>query len=130
MNLATLELYWNKDAKVATNVFEFGLKAFGSEPDYVIQYLDFLIKSNNDSSAFSFQRILSPSLLLISGEDVTDARALFERSVAKIEPVKAKPIWDRWAEYEYQYGDFAAAQRLAARYSEAFPEGESPGFHS
>lgn len=43
--------------------------------------------------------------------------------MVKIEPLKAKPIWDRWSEYEYQYGDFAAAQRLAARYSEAFPEG-------
>lgn len=52
-SLATLELYWNKDIKVAMNVFEFGLKAFGDNAEYVIQYLDFLIKSNNDSSAFS-----------------------------------------------------------------------------
>lgn len=53
-----------------------------------------------------------------------DARALFERTVAKIEPEKAKPIWDRWMLYEYQYGDFPASQKLAARYSESFPEGE------
>jgi len=47
-----MELYWNKDPKIATNVFELGLKSFGNDPDYVMQYLDFLIKSNNDSSAF------------------------------------------------------------------------------
>lgn len=48
-----MELYWNKDVKIATNVFELGLKTFGSEPEYVMQYLDFLIKSNNDSSTSS-----------------------------------------------------------------------------
>lgn len=28
------------------------------------------------------------------------------------------------AQYEYQYGDFLAAQKIFARYSEAFPDGE------
>ena len=51
-DVATMELYWNKDVKIATNVFELGLKTFGSETEYVMQYLDFLIKSNNDSSTF------------------------------------------------------------------------------
>ena len=58
--IATMELYWNKDPKVATNVFELGLKTFGSEPEYVMQYLDFLIKSNNDSSTFSLLVSSSP----------------------------------------------------------------------
>lgn len=114
-----MELYWNKDVKIATNVFELGLKTFGSEPEYVMQYLDFLIKSNNDSS------MSPPAQQFEFKADFirVDARALFERSVAKIEPVVAKPLWDRWVQYEYQYGDFSSAQKLFARYSEVFPDG-------
>lgn len=46
-----MEFFWNNDPKVATNVFELGLKTFAKEPDYVLQYLDFLIRSNNPNSA-------------------------------------------------------------------------------
>lgn len=55
-----------------------------------------------------------------------DARALFERTVALVEPAKAKPVWDRMAQYENQYGDYLAAQKIFVRYSEAFPDGEPP----
>ncbi|GAA5979059.1 hypothetical protein JCM10908_002790 [Rhodotorula pacifica] len=97
---ATMEMYWNSEPKVATNVFELGLKMFGSEPDYILRYLEFLLQQNN----------------------ANNARALFERSVAVIEPVKAKPIWDRMAQYEFQYGDHLAAQKMAKRYAETYPE--------
>ncbi|KAI5478156.1 mRNA 3'-end-processing protein RNA14 [Pseudohyphozyma bogoriensis] len=97
---AKMELHWNNDAKVATNVFELGLKTFSKDPDYVLQYLDFLISTNNPNNA----------------------RALFERTVALVEPAKAKPIWDRMAQYEYEYGDFLAAQKIFSRYTEAFPD--------
>lgn len=33
-------------------MFDLGLKTFGSDPDYLVKYLDFLLQSNNDSSAF------------------------------------------------------------------------------
>ena len=56
----------------------------------------------------------------------SDARALFERTVALVEPEKAKPVWDRMAQYEYQYGDYLAAQKIFQRYSEAFPDGQLP----
>ncbi|GAA5959836.1 hypothetical protein JCM8115_004873 [Rhodotorula mucilaginosa] len=97
---ATMEMYWNSEPKVATNVFELGLKMFGSEPDYILRYLDFLLLQNN----------------------ANNARALFERSVAVIEPAKAKPIWDRMAQYEFQYGDHLAAQKMAQRYADTYPE--------
>ncbi|GAA5910917.1 hypothetical protein JCM6882_001931 [Rhodosporidiobolus microsporus] len=97
---ATMEMYWNSDVKVATNVFELGLKLFSAEPDYVLRYLDFLLQQNN----------------------ANNARALFERTVGLIEPAKAKPIWDLMAQYEYAYGDYLAAQKMAQRYSETFPE--------
>lgn len=41
-----------------------------------------------------------------------------------IEPAKAKPIWDRMAQYEFQYGDHLAAQKMAQRYADTYPESE------
>lgn len=46
-----MEMYWNSEPKVATNVFELGLKSFAKEPEYVLRYLDFLISQNNSNSA-------------------------------------------------------------------------------
>ncbi|GAA5932051.1 hypothetical protein JCM3775_004224 [Rhodotorula graminis] len=97
---ATMEMYWNSEPKVATNVFELGLKMFANEPDYILRYLEFLIQQNN----------------------ANNARALFERSVSLLGPDQAKPIWDRMAAYEFQYGDHLAAQKMAKRYAEAFPD--------
>ena len=45
-----MEYHWNGDAKVATNVFELGLKTFSKDPEYVLQYLDFLMLTNNPNS--------------------------------------------------------------------------------
>jgi len=42
-----------------------------------------------------------------------------------IEPAKAKPIWDRMAQYEYEYGDHLAAQKMFQRYAEVFFESKS-----
>ncbi|GAA5924269.1 cleavage polyadenylation factor subunit RNA14 [Sporobolomyces koalae] len=101
---ATMEMYWNEEPKVATNVFELGLKLFSKEPEYVLRYLDFLLQQNN----------------------ANNARALFERTVALIEPLKAKPIWDRMAQYEYEYGDHLATQKMFLRYAEVFFQIPSP----
>ena len=49
-----IEYHWNKEAKVATNVFELGLKIFSEEPGYVVRYLDFLINTNDDTSRSAF----------------------------------------------------------------------------
>ena len=38
-------------------------------------------------------------------------------------PDKARPLWDRWARYEYQYGDLATAHKLEKRMSEVYPNG-------
>ena len=53
------------------------------------------------------------SLLLCS-----DARTLFERVITTFPPERACPIWERWAHYEYQYGDLEAAQKLEKRIAE------------
>lgn len=47
-----MELYWNNEPKIATNIFELGLKSsvFAKDVQYILQYLDFLIRSNNPNS--------------------------------------------------------------------------------
>ena len=54
---------------------------------------------------------------------MSDARAVFERTISKIPANKAKPLWDRWARYECQFSDLSAIQKLDARIAEAYPEG-------
>jgi len=58
------------------------------------------------------------SLLLRS-----DARALFEQVTTTFPPERARPLWERWACYEYQYGDLEAARKLEKRIAEVYPSG-------
>ena len=54
---------------------------------------------------------------------ITDARALFERVIGSFSPEVSRPLWERWARYEYQYGDLEAAQKLEKRMAEVYPQG-------
>ncbi|KAI0333418.1 Suf-domain-containing protein [Cubamyces sp. BRFM 1775] len=89
----------NKDIQVASRIFEKGMETFGDEVEFVLRYLGFLISINDENNA----------------------RALFERVIGTFAPEKARPLWERWARYEYQYGDLAAAQKLEKRMSEVYP---------
>ncbi|ORX39874.1 hypothetical protein BD324DRAFT_667355 [Kockovaella imperatae] len=100
---AMLEYHSNKDSAVAIRIFELGFKLFSEDVDYVVRYLQFLLSINDDSNA----------------------RALFERSASKIPAAKARPLWDTWARYEYLYGDLAGVHKLESRFAEVFPN-DSP----
>jgi cleavage stimulation factor subunit 3 len=52
-----------------------------------------------------------------------DARALFERVIQTFPAERARPLWERWARYEYQFGDLEAAQKLEKRIAEVYPTG-------
>jgi cleavage stimulation factor subunit 3 len=52
---------------------------------------------------------------------VPDARALFERVIPTFSAERARPLWERWARYEYQFGDLEAAQKLEKRIAEVYP---------
>ncbi|KAI0751807.1 hypothetical protein C8Q80DRAFT_1218415 [Daedaleopsis nitida] len=93
----------NKDVQVASRIFEKGMEAFGDEVEYVLRYLGFLISINDENNA----------------------RALFERVIGTFPPDKARPLWDRWARYEYQYGDISTAHKFEKRMSEVYPNGMS-----
>lgn len=54
---------------------------------------------------------------------VPDARALFERVIPMFSAERARPLWERWARYEYQFGDLEAAQKLEKRIAEVYPTG-------
>lgn len=58
---------------------------------------------------------------MIANSRFLDARALFERLVAKFPTSKARPVWDAWARHEYMYGDLAAVQKLETRFTEVYP---------
>ncbi|BEI92019.1 uncharacterized protein CcaverHIS019_0408390 [Cutaneotrichosporon cavernicola] len=100
---ALMEYHSNKDSGVAVRIFELGIRQFADEVPFVIGYLEFLLSINDD----------------------TNARALFERSALKIAPALARPLWETWARFEYMHGDLAAVHKLEARWAEAFPS-DSP----
>ncbi|ODQ65756.1 Suf-domain-containing protein [Nadsonia fulvescens var. elongata DSM 6958] len=97
---AYLEYHNNKDAGIASKIFEIGLKRFLLEPDYVIQYFNFLILVNDD----------------------VNARALFEKSVDKMEPEQAKPLYKHFIKYESDYGELSALSKLEDRFNQLYAD--------
>lgn len=69
----------------------------------------------------SFSHLYTPPDIQIP--HIPDARALFERVVNNFPADRARPIWERWARYEYQFGSLEAAQILDKRMSEVYPNG-------
>ncbi|PKA61851.1 hypothetical protein AXF42_Ash008683 [Apostasia shenzhenica] len=87
----------DKDAKVARNVFEAGLKKFINEPGYIIEYADFLCHLNDDRNV----------------------RALFERALSVLPPENSGEVWKRFVKFEQTYGDLASILKVELRRKEA-----------
>jgi hypothetical protein len=43
--------------------------------------------------------------------------------IPNISADRARPLWERWARYEYQYGDLEAALKLEKRMAEVYASG-------
>lgn len=43
--------------------------------------------------------------------------------ISKFSPDRARPLWERWSRYEYQYGDLEAVQKLERRIADVYPNG-------
>ncbi|THH30999.1 hypothetical protein EUX98_g3183 [Antrodiella citrinella] len=99
---ALMEYHCTKAADVATRIFHKAMEKFPTEEQLALQYLEFLISINDDSNA----------------------RALFERVIAMFAPEKARVLWNRWMRYEYQYGTFPATQELEKRIAQVYPNGQ------
>ncbi|KAK6143512.1 hypothetical protein DH2020_023860 [Rehmannia glutinosa] len=63
----------DKDAKLAHNIFEAGLKRFMHEPSYILEYADFLCRLNDDRNI----------------------RALFERALSSLPPDESVEVEQR-----------------------------------
>ncbi|KAK7438024.1 mRNA 3'-end-processing protein rna14 [Stygiomarasmius scandens] len=96
---ALMEYHCSGEKDVATRIFDLGMNVHSKEKDFVLRYLGFLISLNDESNA----------------------RALFERVITTFPPEQSRALWERWSRYEYQYGDFEAAQKLEKRMMEIFP---------
>ncbi|KAI5120731.1 hypothetical protein M0805_006437 [Coniferiporia weirii] len=97
---ALMEYHVAKQAGVANRILGIALNRFKTEIDFVVRYLTFLMSVNDENNA----------------------RALFEQTVGTFTPKKARPLWERWARYEYQYGDLEAALKLEKRMAEVYPD--------
>lgn len=97
---AMIEYHTNREPVIASKIFEVGLKRFSENPDYVKAYFDYLV--------------------LI--KDNTNARALFEKSVVKMEPDMAQPLYEHVLRYESEYGELSALLKLEQRYLELYPQ--------
>lgn len=117
--LALLEYHGTKETKVASRIFQLGQKMFGDDVEYISHYLGFLISINDDMST------LLPLLEIVSQLQylLTDARALFEGVIGTFPQERARPLWEQWARYIYQYGDIAAVLDMEKRIAEAYPGG-------
>ncbi|CAH9057643.1 unnamed protein product [Cuscuta europaea] len=94
---AKMEFCLNKDAKVARNVFEAGLKHFMHEPDYILEYADFLCCLNDD----------------------INIRALFERALSSLPSDASLEVWKRFTQFEQTYGDLTSMLKVDERRKDA-----------
>ncbi|GAW03677.1 cfia complex component [Lentinula edodes] len=96
---ALMEYHNTQDKEVATRIFEAGMAQHANEKEFVLRYLTFLISVNDENNA----------------------RALFERVIPTFTAEESRPIWERWARYEHQYGDLEASQKIDKRMAEMYP---------
>lgn len=97
---ALMEYHCSKDQAIAGKIFELGLKNFIYNPEYVSQYLDFLIQLNDDNNT----------------------RALFERTLMSMPADKAKIVWEQFSKYENNYGDLTVIRKIDERRAKEYPE--------
>ncbi|XP_076957543.1 cleavage stimulation factor subunit 77-like isoform X1 [Bidens hawaiensis] len=102
---ATMAFCMDKDAKIAHNVFEVGLKRFMHEPGYILEYADFLSRLNDDRNI----------------------RALFERALSSLPPEESVEVWKRFSKFEQTYGDLASMLKVEQRRKEALARTSEEG---
>ncbi|KAF3934277.1 hypothetical protein ABW19_dt0202891 [Dactylella cylindrospora] len=99
---ALMEFHCYKDPS-ANRIFDRGMKMFPEDEDFVLEYLRHLISTN----------------------DLTNARAVFETFVGKVTPEKAanaKRVYQFFYDYESQYGELSQIQKLERRMKELYPQ--------
>lgn len=90
---ATIALCLDKDSKLARNVFEAGMQQFMHDPEYILEYVDLLIRLNDD----------------------INTRALFERALCSMPPERSVELWNRFSKFEQTYGTLASMLKVEQR---------------
>ncbi|VDB95403.1 unnamed protein product [Peniophora sp. CBMAI 1063] len=97
---AHTEYHSGRDANIATRIFQKGQEMFRNEAEFVVRYLSFLLSINDEKNA----------------------GALFSEVSKTFPPDQARPIWERWARHQYQYGDLATALAIEKNMAEVYPK--------
>jgi len=101
---ASLEAYANREPSTAARVLKLGQRRFPSDGGYAVAYLDFMQRISDDNNV----------------------RALFENVLASLPKAAAKPVWDRYVDFELRGcaggGSVSALSRVERRRAEAYPE--------
>jgi cleavage stimulation factor subunit 3 len=95
---AMMEYQANNNPKVATKVFELGLKQYIHEPMYILEYLKYLEHLN----------------------DKNNQRVVYERVLNTLPKNKAHEIWNKFLEFEYSNGDPQTIEKAEARAAETY----------
>lgn len=91
---ALMEYHVAKRPDIASKLFEFYSKTYSGHPEYMTEYLNFLVSSGN----------------------ATNARALFE----KFHTGEPSEVWTMFSDYEYNYGNMAAIEKMDKRMVDKF----------
>ena len=101
---ASLEAYANREPSTAARVLKLGQRRFPQDGGYAVAYLDFMQRISDDNNV----------------------RALFENVLASLPKAAAKPVWDRYVDFELRGcaggGSVAALSRVERRRAETYPE--------
>ena len=111
---ALLEWRYDKNDKVARNVFELGLKAFISQPQYVARYAEFLVGCNDVGNA----RVLFERATAAAGEATAAAAGLGGTDKAGKASVE-KVFWDMFVDFEHTHGTMDTMKGVETRRREA-----------
>ena len=111
---ALLEWRYDKNDKVARNVFELGLKSFISQPQYVARYAEFLVGCNDVGNA----RVLFERATAAAGEATAAAAGLGGTDKAGRASVE-KVFWDMFVDFEHTHGTMDTMKGVETRRREA-----------
>jgi cleavage stimulation factor subunit 3 len=117
-----MEFHQN-EANTAIRIFDKGLVEFWEDIEFVLTYLNFLISINNDARELVYT-YLAFGFSLVT-HVVSGAREVFERATITFPPDRARPLWEKWTRYEYQYGNFERVRKLEKRILDVYPNGRS-----
>ncbi|CDK24400.1 unnamed protein product [Kuraishia capsulata CBS 1993] len=93
--------YYSNDLKLALRTFKLAFKYFGTEVEFLIRYIDFLILN----------------------KDLANAKSVFETSVKNLATQEGplRLLFKKFMKVELNYGDLSSVKLLEKRYQESFP---------